>query len=337
MTEGGGVAAAGRRRRRLDLAHLRRRDHRAGVDLGIAIGNELELAAGPHRGRIGELQPARQNALRRFLIAERRRESKADRLAIGLVGGIAAGAEQGRGIDARSRKADAILGIGEEVVDDLRRIGIDAIDAGSLQHPLNLEIMIGNRRRCAEIVIAAGDEGRALIAERLRRIGGAEIAPHALRRRAGKQRQAELGERIGRLVAPDLADAGDRPFAERENDRGRIVVAGRRRGEQSALAACGFGIVTLKIIVPDRIRREPCDAPDDRDRQGIGRCLDLQAGINRLLHGLGTKEAHDGRPMAEEFERAARIGQLSVEMHGLFEHQAAAARRRARSSKDRRS
>ena len=81
----------------------------------IAVGNEPEQPARPDRRGVGQLQPARQDARRLFLIGERRAQRQPDGTAIGLIGSISTRAEQRRRIDAARRKADAVLRIGQKV------------------------------------------------------------------------------------------------------------------------------------------------------------------------------------------------------------------------------
>ena len=264
--------------------------HRPGNGRGVAIGNESQQSARPDRRGIGELEPAPKNARCLLLVVERRRQRQADCGAIGLVRGVAARAvERGR-VDAADGKADAVLGVGEEIADELGGVGVDAVGAGAVEEPPDLEIVVVERRRIAQVVIRRADVSGALIGERLRGVGGRKIAPHRLRRRAGEQRQPQARKRINRLPAPYLIDGGDRSLAQRHDDRGGVVVAGDRPcgPEYSAFAAATAALLRygLEIIVPDDVRRELGLAPDDRNRQRVDCRLDLQAGIIRWNRGL---------------------------------------------------
>ena len=111
-------------------------------------------------------------------------------------------------------EARAILGVGQEVIDDLGRVGVDPVGAGAGEDAENLEVVVADRGGVAEIVARAPDVGGALIGESVVRVERGEIGPDDLRRRAVEIAEAEAEERLDRLVLVDPANGVDRPFAE---------------------------------------------------------------------------------------------------------------------------
>ena len=177
-------------------------------DRGVAIGDELEQAAAPDCGAGEKLQPTGQDARALLLAHQRRREGEPHRLAIGLERCIAARAEQRRRIDAGRVELRAILLVGQEIVDDQCRVGVDAIGAGAGKGPIYLDVVVADRGRVAEVVARAPEIGRALVGERVIGVDRGEIGPDRLRRRAGIGAQAQFERRVDREVFPDDADAG---------------------------------------------------------------------------------------------------------------------------------
>ena len=114
-------------------------------DRAVAVGDELQFSAAPERRAVQDLQPSRQDRRRLLLAVEDRRERDAERPAVGLQQGIIAGAEQRRRIDAGRIEARAILGVGQKVIDDLGRIGVDPVRAGAGEDAENLEVVVADR------------------------------------------------------------------------------------------------------------------------------------------------------------------------------------------------
>ena len=266
---------------------------RAG-DRRVGEGREAQPPAGPDRGRARQVQPAGEDGVGALAVGEARGERQAGGAAPALVGRIAADA--GRRREAGGGEADAVLRAGQEVGDHQRRVGVVAVDDGAGNEPPDdLESDRADRGLAAEIEIAGRGIGRAAVAERRLREARGKVAPGLLRRGAGKQRQEKVARRIAAAAAPHRAEAGDRPFADREHRRGGVGVA-RQAGMAAALAAARLGILRkgAEGAVPDHVRREPRRAVDDRDRQRGRRRLHLQAGVARHLHGrgCGAEEAH---------------------------------------------
>ena len=89
---------------------------------------------------------------RLFLIHQSRAEGDAERGAIGLQRGVAARAEQRRRVDAGGGEAGAVLRVDQEVADDLRGIGVDAVDARASESANDLEIVIADVGFVAELI-----------------------------------------------------------------------------------------------------------------------------------------------------------------------------------------
>ena len=150
----------GRDRRRRDGGKVRAARNRR-----VGVGDELELASRPDRGAIADLQPAREDGRGLFLRRQDRREGEAERPAIGLQARIAAGPEQRGRVDRRRREARAILRIGQEILDDERRVGVDAVDARPPQIAEDFEIVVADAGGLAELVTRRADIGRPLVGD----------------------------------------------------------------------------------------------------------------------------------------------------------------------------
>ncbi len=230
--------------------------------------------------------------------------------AIGLQRTVAARTEQRRGIDARRVEASAILRVGQKVEDDERRVGVDAVDPRSGEWPVNLDVVVADRGRSAEVVTRAPEVGRPLVGERVVGVEGCQVGPNGLRRIAWIGAQPQFQRDVDRQVFPDEADsrsersAADRPLAKPHDEVGGVGVALSRRAaaaEHASLPAYPLARAARhrpEIGVPEQVRRDPVPTPDDRNRQDRGRGLDLQRRIFGLGVVVAAKEAHYRRSVA---------------------------------------
>ncbi len=261
-----------------------------------------------------------------MLLADQdRREGEAHGPAIGLKAPVAARAEQRRRVDAGRIEARAILGIRQEVIDDLGRVGVDPVDAGSGENPDDLEVVVSDRGRVAEVVAGGPGVGRPLIGEGVVRIERGQVRPDRLRRRPVLDPHPELERDVDREVFPDQPDAGDWPFAQPEDDVGGIgiAVARRRAAAEAALAADALARAardSLEIGEPQEVRRDLVPPPDDRNRQGRRRGLDLQRREVGLAVVVAAEEAHRSAPIAREFRGSQPRRKLRRPVDHVLEH-----------------
>ena len=274
----------------------RRQIARIGRRLGVAIGNHLQGSRRPHGLRLGGVQPVGQEIAQRRLAVDGGRQAETQ-------GGAPSLIDRQIG-DHGLRQTGPVSDAGQDVGDAEIRAGVRA-DAGRAQTG-DLEGIVGQIGRTAQIHVGGGDIGQPRIAQGLGRISRRQIRPSPLPQISGEQIAAEGGDAAqGGFVLPRLPDAQDRTGAQPHGDAGRIGIAGdaASRPAAAALAAAarlaGLLGVALEIAVPDQVRRNAGGAIDDADGLARQRRLHLHARVRR------TDLA--GRPAAAATENAAHV------------------------------
>ena len=132
---------------------------------------------------------------------ETRREGIAHRAAI-VLEGIRVGEQRAR-IDRGRIEAAAILRVGQKVLDDQRRIGVDSFDASSGERTKDLEVVIADRGASRRDCIRLPRIGCALIGERVVWVVRPKIRPDVCGVVAVENTQAEFDRKVNREVFPD--------------------------------------------------------------------------------------------------------------------------------------
>ena len=210
------------------------------------------------------------------------------------------------------READAIVRIGQQVGEDVLRVGVVNHAHLVRQAGCHFEAVVLQIIAAAQVVGAGADVGDALVGYRLGGMVAGEVRPDGLR--VGAELEREDAGRIGDevLVAPEGMDRGERPLAEAEREGGRVGVGRMAAGDfaaaalAAATAAGGLGVCDrCEIAVPHQVAGDARAAIHQRQGHAIRGRLDAQAGGNRVNRA-------DRRAATTE-QAAHGVGSLSVQ------------------------